>query len=71
MKLQGGKVPALNNCLQQKSSVYYWLGKLKFLVKLIIGISINVEVRRHTSLSMQSVKTYNLAHGALLVSMRR
>ena len=66
----GGKVPALHNCLLQKSSVYYWLGKLKFLVKLIIEISISFEVRRYTSLPMQSMKTNSLEHGALLVSMR-
>ena len=58
-------MPALHNCLLQKSSVYYWLGKLEFLVNLIIEISMNVEVRRYTSLPMQSMKTYNLEHGAL------
>ena len=64
-------MPALHNSLLQKSSVYYWLGKLKFLVKLIIEISINFEVRRYTGLPlMQSMKTYNLEHGALLVSMK-
>ena len=63
-------MPALHNCLLQKSSVYYWLGKLEFLVKLIIEISINFEVTHYTSLPMQSMKTYNLEHGALLVSMR-
>ena len=67
----GGKVLALHNCLLQKSSVYYWLGKLKFLVKLIIEISINIDVRGYTSLPVQSMKTYNLEHGALLVRMRR
>ena len=63
-------MPALHNCLLQKSSVYYWLGKLEFLVKWIIEISINFGVRRYTSLPMQSMKTYNLEHGALLMSMR-
>ena len=66
----GGKMPALHNCLLQKSSVYYRLGKLEFLVKLIIEISINIGVRHYTSLLMQSMKTFNLEYGALLVSMR-